>query len=163
MKLTTDAYFRQVAQDALALVGVSEPPVPIEDVIASLCIPVRRVNLPQFFTAATIHTDGLPVMVVNSARPEVAQRDALAHMLGHVLLLLADEDEAFPRQSSDHDAADKLALELIMPADLVVEQSRMWFNDYRYLARLFAVSEGAMLDRMRGLSLVKKQGIIWDF
>jgi len=163
VKLTTDAYFRQVAQDALALVGVSEPPVPIEDVIASLCIPVRPVDLPQFFTAATIYTDGLPVMVVNSARPEVAQRDALAHMLGHVLLLLADEGEAFPRQSSDHDAADKLAHELIMPAELVVEQSRTWFNDYRYLARLFAVSEGAMLDRMRELSLVKKQGIIWDF
>jgi Zn-dependent peptidase ImmA (M78 family) len=84
-------------------------------------------------------------------------------MLAHVLLLLADEDEAFPRQSSDHGAADKLAHELIMPSEIVVEQSGMWFNDYRYLARLFAVSEGAMLDRMRELSLVKKQGIIWDF
>ena len=163
VKLRTDAYTKQIAQDALAVVGVCEPPVPIEDVVASLCIPVRPVDLPPFFTAATIYTDGLPVMVVNSARPQVAQRDALAHMLGHVLLLLADESEGFPRQDFDHSDADKLARELIMPAGLVIEQSHMWFNDYRYLARLFAVSEGAMLDRMRELRLVKSQGVTWDF
>ena len=163
MRLTTDAYIKQIASDALGVIGVSEPPVPIDDVVASLCIPVRSVNLPPFFTAATVYEDGLPVMVVNTARPAVAQRDALAHMLGHVLLLLADESEAFPRRSSDHAAADRLARELIMPAELVVTQARMWFNDYRYLSRLFAVSEGAMLDRLRELGLVKTHGIAWNY
>ena len=90
MKLRTEVYFRQVAEDALNLVGVNEPPVPIEDVVASLCIPVRLVSLPPFFTAATIYEDGLPVMVLNATRPEIERRRALAHMLGHVLLLLAD-------------------------------------------------------------------------
>ena len=163
MKLTTDAYIKQIARDALGVIGVSEPPVPIDDVVASLCIPVRAVDLPPFFTAATVYEDGLPVMVVNSARPAVAQRDALAHMLGHILLLLADETEAFPRRSCDHTVADKLAHELIMPADLVLEQSHVWFNDYRYLSRLFGVSEGTMLDRMRELGLVKNHGIAWNY
>jgi Zn-dependent peptidase ImmA (M78 family) len=161
--LRTDAYIRQIAEDALTLVGVAEPPVPIDDVIASLCIPIRAVSLPSFFTAATIYEDGLPVMVVNSARPQTAQRDALAHMVGHVLLLLADSSESYPRQSPDHTGADKIARELVMPTSLVVAQSAMWFNDYRYLSRLFGVSEATMLERMRELHILKNRGMVWDF
>jgi Zn-dependent peptidase ImmA (M78 family) len=163
VRLRTEAYFRQIAEDALRSVGVTEPPVPIGEVVASLCIPVRPVNLPAFFTAATIYEDGLPVMVVNYAKPEIERRRALAHMLGHVLLLLADSDDTFPRTDPDHKQADTVARELIMPTSLVVEQSKMWFNDYRYLARLFGVTEGVMLDRMRELGLIKNQGILWDF
>jgi hypothetical protein len=161
--LRTEAYFKQIAEDALTLVGVSEPPVPIDDVVASLCIPIRPVTLPPFFTAAAIYEDGLPVMVVNSARPELEVRYALAHMLGHVLLLLADNAEAFPRSNYDHSAADKVGRELIMPTGLVIEQSRMWFNDYRYLSRLFGVTEGQMLERMRDLHLIRNHGINWEF
>lgn len=163
MKLRTEAYFRQVAEDALAIVGVAEPPVPIDDVVASLCIPVRLVNLPQFFTAATIYEDGLPVMMVNATRPEIERRRAIAHMLGHILLLLADETYTYPRRTIDHGAADAVARELVMPATLVIEQARLWFNDFRYLSRLFGVPEGSMLERMRELHLIKNQGIMWDY
>lgn len=163
MKLRTEAYFRRVAEEALALVGVTEPPVPIDDVVASLCIPVRLVNLPPFFTAATIYEDGLPVMVLNATRPEIERRRAMAHMLGHVLLLLADESEGFPRANLDHAAADSVARELITPTQLVTEQALMWFNDYRYLSRLFGVPESVMLERMRDLGLIKNQGIRWDY
>ena len=163
MRLRTEAYFRQIAEDAMALVGVKEPPVPIEDVVASLCIPIRQVSLPPFFTSAIIYEDGLPVMVVNATRPEIERRRALAHMLGHVLLLLADETDAFPRWHPDHSDADKVAVELMMPTRLVVEQARMWFNDFRYLARLFGVTEGLMLDRLRDLHLVRNQGVNWDY
>lgn len=163
LKLRTEAYFRQVAEDALALVGVTEPPVPIDDVVAALCIPMRSVNLPAFFTAATIYEDGMPVMMINATRPEIERRRAIAHMLGHVLLVLADEGDSFPRGNLDHNAADSVARELIMPTSLVAEQARLWFNDYRYLSRLFGVPEGTMLERMRELHLIKNQGIIWDY
>jgi Zn-dependent peptidase ImmA (M78 family) len=163
LKLRTEAYYRHVAEDALALVGVTEPPVPIGDVVASLCVPVRLVNLPPFFTAATIYEDGMPVMMVNATRPEIDRRRAMAHMLGHVLLLLDDDSYAFPRAGLDHNSADSVARELIMPAGLVVDQARLWFNDYRYLSRLFGVPEGTMLERMRELHLVKNQGIMWDY
>jgi Zn-dependent peptidase ImmA (M78 family) len=145
------------------LVGVAEPPVPIEDVVASLCIPIRAVNLPPFFTAATIYEDGLPVMVVNASKPELEVRSAIAHMLGHILLLLADETESFPRQNYDHTPAERVGRELMMPARLVCQQAGLWFNDYRYLSRLFGVSEGTMLERMRELKLVKSQGMLWEF
>lgn len=163
MKLRTEPYFRQVAEEALALAGVAEPPVPIEDIVASLCIPVRAVDLPPFFTGAMVYEDGLPVMVVNSARPEIVRRDAIAHMLGHVLLVLSDESETFPRADSEHTDAEKVARELILPTSLVIEFARIWFNDYRYLSRLFAVSETTMLDRMRELGLIRNRGILWDY
>jgi hypothetical protein len=164
VKLRTEAYFKRIAEDALGLVGVSEPPVPLEDVIASLCIPVRPVRLPPFFTAATIYEDGLPIMVVNTAKTDDEVRRALAHMVGHVLLLLADDTETFPRQNFDHSAADKVAREILMPAGLVQDQARIWFNDYRYLSRLFAVTEPEMLERMRELGLIRNQGgFVWDF
>jgi Zn-dependent peptidase ImmA (M78 family) len=161
--LRTEAYYRQVAEDALRTAGVTEPPVSIGDLVASLCIPIRPVNLPAFFTAATIYEDGLPVMVVNFAKPEIERRRALAHMLGHVLLLLADSEDAYPRAAAEHRDADLVARELIMPTSLVIEQAHAWFNDYRYLARLFGVTEGVMLDRMRELGLISDRGITWDF
>jgi hypothetical protein len=161
--LRTEAYYRSVAEQALGRLGVTEPPVPIGDLVATLCIPVRPVNLPAFFTAATIYEDGLPVMVVNYARPEIERRRALAHMLGHVLLLLEDPADTFPRANSDHKDADLVARELITPARMVAEQARLWFNDYRYLARLFGVTEGLMLERMREMGLIKNQNVMWDY
>ena len=52
----------------------------------------------------------------------------------------------------------------MLPAQLVTEQARLWFNDHRYLARLFGVSEREMVDRMRALGLMKgPQGVMWDY
>ena len=85
-------------------------------------------------------------------------------MLGHILLLLDDSSNAFPRGTGDHDDADLVAHELTMPSTMVLEQSRLWFNDFRYLARLFGVGEAAMLERMRELGIVNhQQGIRWDY
>ena len=46
---------------------------------------------------------------------------------------------------------------------MVVEQARKWFNDYRYLARLFGVSESDMMEKMRDLGLIKSRGVVWDY
>ena len=164
MALRTEQYYTRIAEDALANVGCIEPPVPMGQIVASLSIPVRTVNLPAFFTAATIYEDGMPVMVVNSARPEIERRRALAHMTGHVLLALADAADSYPRAEGSHSEADLVARDLMMPTSMVLEQARTWFNDYRYLSRLFGVTEGTMLERMRELGLVRNQaGGIWDF
>jgi len=162
--LRTEAYYRAVASEALKRIDCGEPPVPIDDLIAALGIPVRPVNLPDFFMAALVYEDGLPVMVINWAKPEYERRRALAHMLGHVLLVLHGEDESFPRDAGDHREADLVARELMMPMQMVIEQARLWFNDFRYLARLFGVSEETMLERMREMGLVRgPQGVVWDY
>jgi len=162
--LRTQAYYRKVAEDALDKAGVSEPPVPVGKIVEALGIPVVPVNLPVFFTAATINTDGLPVMVVNFAQPEAVRREAVSHMLSHMLLLLDDPSNTMPRDATDHADAEALSHELTMPATMVIEQSRLWFNDFRYLARLFGVGEAAMLERMRELGIVThQQGVRWDY
>lgn len=164
MALRSEGYYKNIASEALASAGASEPPVPVDGIVASLGIPVRPVNLPHFFTAATVYEDGMPVMIVNWAKPEPERRRAIAHMLGHVLLVLHGDDNTYPRADAEHSEADYVALELMMPTQMVIDQARLWFNDHRYLARLFGVDETEMIDRMRDLGLIKgPQGVVWDF
>lgn len=165
MPLRTEAYYRTIAEKALARLGVSDPPVPVEGIAASLGIPLRAVNLPQFFTAATVYEDGMPVMIVNWAKPEHERRAAIAHMLGHVLLLMEDPANGYPRSPGAHPEADLVARDLTLPLRMVIDQARLWFNDHRYLARLFGVDEEVMLTRMRDAGLIKggRDGIGWDF
>jgi Zn-dependent peptidase ImmA (M78 family) len=164
LSLKTDAYFRDIAARALEGIGCVEPPIPVDQIVESMGIPVRPVNLPSFFTGATVYEDGLPVFVINWARPELDRRRATAHMLGHVLLALAGEEDAFPRDSAEHRDAELVARELMLPAAMVIDQARLWFNDYRYLARLFGVDESVMLERLREMGVIRgPQGDSWDY
>lgn len=164
MALKSESYYRGVATTALDRFGVVEPPIPVEALIASVGVPVRPVNLPAFFTGAVVSEDGLPVIVINWAKPEPDRRRALAHMLGHVLLMLDDPEYAYPRTIGDHPDAETVAEELMMPTKFIIEQARLWFNDYRYLARMFGVEEDTMLARMRDLGLVRgPEGVMWDY
>lgn len=164
MSLRTETYFRAIADDALTRAGVSEPPVPVDALAAALGIPVRPVNLPPFFTGATVYEDGLPVMILNWAKSEYERRRCMAHMLGHVLLVLNGEVDAYPREAAIHQDADRVARELMLPGGMVIEQARLWFNDHRYLARLFGVEEQEMVDRMQDLGLIKGPvGVMWDY
>ena len=164
MSPQNEAYYRRIAEEALVAAGVTDPPVPVADIVASIGVPILPVNLPQFFTGAIIAEDGALVFVVNYAKPEHERRRALAHMLGHVLLSRADVEGGYPRRAAEHREADIVAHEITMPMVMVIDQSRLWFNDYRYLARLFGVGEGAMLERMRELGIVEnQQPVRWDY
>lgn len=164
MSLKTDAYYRTIADEALRQTGIAEPPIAVEEVAGRLGIPVRLVHLPAFFSGATVNEDGMPVLVLNAALDELGRRRHLAHLLGHVLAVLADPEAGYPRNSRpDHHEADVIADELILPSWIVVEQAAKWFNDYRYLARLFGVTEAEMLEKMRELGLMKAHGLVWDY
>jgi Zn-dependent peptidase ImmA (M78 family) len=63
----------------------------------------------------------------------------------------------------DHRLSEIMAEEFVMPEYLVREQAAKWFNDYRYLARLFGVSESDMMARMRDMGLIKARGVVWDY
>lgn len=163
MPLKTDAYFKTIAETALRQTGITEPPVQVEAVAAHLGIPVRLVRMPLFFHGATVNEDGMPVVVLNSEFDELSRARTLAHLIAHVLLVMDDPSATYPRDAGVHHEADVVAGELIMPAWMVVEQSAKWFNDYRYLARLFGVSEADMTRKMEALGLLKAHGIAWDY
>ena len=164
MVLRSDTYYRRLAHDALQQMGEVEPPVPIERLAEAYGIPVREVPMPTFFHGAAINEDGLPVIIINADRDEYVRRSTLAHMIGHILIVLADPEYTYPRNTKlEHQEADIIAEELMTPAELVIDQAQKWFNDHRYLARLFGVSEREMMDRMRELGIIKAQGIMWDY
>lgn len=164
MALRSESYFRHLAQDALQQLGSVDPPVPIEQLSERLGIPVRQVPMPSFFHGATINEDGLPVIIINSAKDEYVRRSTLAHMVGHILIVLDDPEYRYPRNTKlEHVEADTIAEELMTPTALVIDQAQKWFNDHRYLARLFGVSEQEMMDRMRDLGIIQAGGIQWDY
>jgi Zn-dependent peptidase ImmA (M78 family) len=164
--LKTDAYYRTVADEALRSTGVVEPPIAIDAVALRLGVPVRLVRMPAFFSGAAINEDGMPVLLLNSALEDAGRRRYLAHLLGHVIALLDDPEASYPRDARpDHHEADVIASELILPSWVVSEQAAKWFNDHRYLARLFGVTEHEMLAKMRDLGLVRSHGhsLAWDY
>ncbi|MBE0475611.1 MAG: hypothetical protein IBX62_00705 [Coriobacteriia bacterium] len=164
MPLRTDAYYRKLAEDALRNAGMSEPPVSLDALAAVYALPVRRYPFPPFFSGAIVSVDGMPMALLNGSREERAARETLAHLLGHLLVILDDPEARFPRDGViEHHDAEVVAEELVLPTFMISEQARKWFNDYRYLARLFAVSEGDMLEKMRDLGLVQDHGIYWDY
>jgi hypothetical protein len=161
----SDDYYRGLVEAELRAIGCDEPPVPVTAVAGHLGVPVREVGLPPWFTAALIYEDGLPSILMNVNRPAETRRHALGHILGHILILMNDGTASFPRGRTGvaHPEADLIAEEIVMPGYLVRDQASKWFNDYRYLAGLFGVTESQMFERMRGLGLVKGRGVIWDY
>ncbi len=158
------AYLRRLVEDELRAAGFLEPPVSVEAVAAHLGVPIREYALPLWFTAALIYEDGLPAILLNSARPPVVRRAGLGHLLGHMLMVLHDSSARYPRDTElAHEAADLLAAEFETPEFMVRDQAQKWFNDYRYLAGLFGVDEGRMFEAMRGLGLIKSAGVHWDY
>jgi len=164
MSLHSDAYYRALAADAVRKAGIEEPPVPIDEIAASMGVPVTRRELPLWFTAALIYEDGMPAVLLNTTKEPETQRAGLGHVLAHLLILLGDAAENYPKKSVfDHHEADVMAEELEIPEFMVRDQAQKWFNDYRYLAGLFGVTENRMLDRMQQMGIIKNRGVIWDY
>lgn len=163
MAIRTDAYFRRLAAEWVGKSGVDEPPVALERVAAHLGVPVKTLPFPAFFSGAIIDHDGLPTILLNSALSELSQRRSLGHLLGHMLIVMDGEGAGYPRDESEHHDADVVSSSMVMPEDMVKDQASKWFNDYRYLSRLFGVTEDEMLDKMAELGLIKHRGIHWEY
>jgi hypothetical protein len=161
--LRSDVYYRDLVGMTLRDAGVLEPPVDLGPVATRIGLPAVTATLPSWFKGALVYEDGMPAAVLNEAISEQSRRDALAHLLSHLLMRLDDPDVPYPRGDPDHRLADAMRDEFRMPRFMVVEQASIWFNDHRYLARLFAVTEGEMLSRMHELGLVKRGGVMWDY
>lgn len=163
MALRTDSYYRQLAQDALRKTGAEEPPIAVDAVAAGLGVPVYKTQLPPWFSGAIVYEDGMPVILLNVAIGDVGVRRTLGHLIGHILVVLEEPGATYPRHGSDHHVADVVAAEMTLPTYMVEEQAKKWFNDYRYLARLFGVSESEMLEKMHAMGLIKQRGVLWDY
>jgi Zn-dependent peptidase ImmA (M78 family) len=164
MSLRTDPYYRGLVEARLRQAQMTEPPVSVEELAGRLGVPVRAVHFPSWFTGCLVVQDGMPVMLLNEIVSPEGRRAAIGHMLSHVIMRIDDPDTPYPRgEERDHRKADMMAEEFVMPSFMVLEQARKWFNDYRYLARLFGVSETDMMGKMRDMGLIKARGVLWDY
>ena len=78
--------------------------------------------------------------------------------------MIDDASAGYPKDSlTHHRDAELIADEIETPSFMVIDQAQKWFNDYRYLARLFGVSEKRMLEKMTGLGIIKNRGLMWDY
>jgi Zn-dependent peptidase ImmA (M78 family) len=162
--LQSDEYYRGLVEARLRSLGYEEPPVSVETVAAQLRVPVVRFPLPPWFLAALVYEDGLPTVLLNADGDARKLRLALGHVLGHLLVLADDATASYPKDTVPvHREADLIAEEFEMPAYMVREQAQKWFNDYRYIAGLFGVSDTRMFERMRDLGLVKSRGLMWQY
>ncbi|MHB1342156.1 MAG: ImmA/IrrE family metallo-endopeptidase [Coriobacteriia bacterium] len=164
MALRSDKYYEELAENAVREAGISEPPVPVAAVAEYLGVPIVRVEFPPWFSGALVYEDGMPAILLNTSKEKHTQDAAVGHMLGHILVLLDDPKAGYPRDHLDaHRDADAISAEIEVPGFMVSDQAAKWFNDYRYLARLFGVSEKRMLDKMQSMGLIKSRGIVWDY
>lgn len=164
MAVQNEPYYRRLVEKQLRLAGFEEPPVAIESVAEHLGVPIREFALPLWFTAALIYEDGMPSVLLNSARPIAVRRAGLAHLIGHILLVTDTPGAHYPRDSvAQHAEADFIAEEFETPEFMVRDQAQKWFNDYRYLAGLFGVTEARMFEAMRNLGIIKSKGVIWEY
>ncbi len=164
MVLRSDNYYRDLAANAVRQAGIEEPPIPTSLVAARLGVPVVESSMPPWFAAALIYEDGMPAVLINSAREPHIQMAGLGHVLGHLLVMIDDPDSGYPKDGlTYHHEADLIAAELETPSFMVIDQAQKWFNDYRYLARLFGVSEKRMLEKMSALGIIKNHGLMWDY
>lgn len=164
MPLKPDQHYRGLVEAQLRQAQMLEPPVSLRDVADRLGVPVRTVAFPAWFTGCLIVQDGMPVMLVNENASPEGRRAAIGHMIAHVMMRIDDPEMPYPRgDDPDHRTADMMSEEFVMPSFMVQEQARKWFNDHRYLARLFGVSETDMMGKMRDMGLIKARGVLWDY
>jgi Zn-dependent peptidase ImmA (M78 family) len=159
-----EVYFRGLGERAVRDAGMIEPPVAPADIARHLGVPIIGAELPSWTVGALVAEDGMPAILINTGREPFTQRTAVAHFLGHLIVLLDDPRATYPRNlETSHEAADVVGDELELPGFMVRDQAQKWFNDYRYLAGLFGVTEKRMFARMQALGLVKSRGVIWDY
>lgn len=164
MALLPDSHYRALVDDQLKRTGLQEPPVSVDDVAERLGLRRVSLSLPPWFSGAIIVEDGFPVLLLNATLSPEKRRDTLAHLLSHVIVGLDDPAAPYPRDREPvHRVAEMMSAEFVMPSYMVMEQASKWFNDHRYLARLFGVSESAMMAKMREMGLIKGGGILWDY
>lgn len=139
-------------------------PVDLEGMAAALGVTVNRdARMQPGISGHIARAHGGYEIAVNASDPPARQRFTLAHEIAHYLLHreLLDggiEDDRMYRSRLGgvvERQANRLAAQLLMPANLVRFACRAGASDVGRLARTFGVSEHAMDIRLRELGLDK--------
>jgi Zn-dependent peptidase ImmA (M78 family) len=160
----THWYLREQATKLLDELEIDGPPIDVELIIEKLGIELVEMTLPTWFFGSLLNIQGNFYIVVNRLMPETRKRFTIAHEIAHYVL--HEEQLCYMKNSKRdyfHREADVFAAELCMPSKMIKKEARSWFNDYKFLAQLFGVSEVAMVRKMQELELLKGSDYTWVF
>jgi len=164
MPIYTHLYLKEQANALLEKFNITEPPVDVRAVAEKLGVEIIEMSNDTWFYGMLTKYGEDFYIVVNKMMPETRKRFAIAHEIGHYQL--HDHDLSYQRKQDkdyQHQEADVFALELCIPAGLLKREAHKWFNDHRYLAKLFNVSEPLMVKRMEELNLIAKGKHNWEY
>jgi Zn-dependent peptidase ImmA (M78 family) len=138
--------------------------------VTSLRITCVKRPLESNISGATLKTNKVKVILVNSSKTLGHQNFTIAHELYHCLhdesmVSRVCKTEAFARVSSGEQVADLFATCLLMPEDAIFNQLRLrkkldaklTLADIINLEQFFCVSRKAMCWRLEGLKLITRQ------
>lgn len=164
----------EVAREILASAGVTQPPVPVEEIAAAHGAELSYEPFRGGISGMLYRDDDRQVIGVNASHAATRQRFTIAHELGHLLLherrkLIVDShiylrDDRSSMGTYDEEVdANAFAAELLMPEEmvrtgaeaLIDEKPAMSANQLvRGLAKTFEVSEQAMEIRLGALRIL---------
>lgn len=162
MPLYSHKYYQEKAAELVKNLGFMEPPVDVRQIAQYLKIEVVEMTLPAWFSGALLELEGDHYIVLNATKPEAEKVYVIAHEIAHHQLHLDEINYIHNhRNEYNHHLANVYASELCMPSDMVKKEARKWFNDHKFLARIFGITETTMLKKMEDLKLVPTGRFAW--
>lgn len=164
MPIYTHQYIKDQAQAIIEEFAIVELPIDVREIARRLGIDIIEMSVDGwFYGMLTRYSEDLYI-VVNKMMPETRKRFAIAHEIGHYQLHNRDLSyQRSPDKEHYHREADVFALELCVPTPFIKREAYNWFNDHKFLANLFGVSEALMVKKMEDLDLIPKGKFNWNY
>lgn len=164
MTLYSHRFIKEQARELLKSFNITEPPVDVYQIAHGLGLEIVEMSLPSWFFGVLTEVDNEYFIVLNKIMPESRKIFTLAHEIAHYKM--HPDKIAYMKNTKRpyfHTEADVFAAELCMPTDMVKKEARQWFNDHKYLAKVFSVSEIAMVRKLEELNLIPKGRQNWNY
>ncbi len=156
MALVTYVQYRQQAEALAQQFGYMEPPVDVRAIAEGLGIEIIEMTLPNWFFGVLVNIEDEFYISLNKGMPDHRKNFTIAHEIAHHQLH-GEELTYMKNVKRDyfHREADVYAAELCMPSEMVRAEAQKWCGDYRFLAKLFSVSETAMVRKLQELKILR--------
>jgi len=162
---------RQLAIDTRLKLGLqSTEHLDVYRAVSSLGITCVKRPLESSISGATLKTDKVKLILVNSSKTLGHQNFTIAHEICHCLydenlVSKACKTESFNRAPDSEETADLFATHLLMPEDAIFNQLRLrkrldvalTLADIVNLEQFFGVSRKAMCWRLEDLKLITRE------
>jgi len=161
---------RQLAIETRMSLGLqSTEHCDVDRALVSLGVTCIKRPLESAMSGATLKTERVRLILVNTNKTLGHQHFTIAHELYHVLhdehlATVACRVETFEKASNSEQVADAFAVHLLMPEDAVLHQLRLRKREGReltvadvvHLEQFFGVSRKTMCWRLEDLGLIKR-------